>query len=199
MFQLGSSMDMLMLVSLVMVAWPAIITGAIIGWRLSFQSGVIELVVISLVGAIAAVAWEILSGFAYSLDEHTVTISMIGGYFGGIALGAIAQLTARKVLGSEDVRLMSSGKIRAHANYMLYSFLWRMCFWLCLLFSFCAIGAFVLATMVAYDKGIAVMLSYRLELAIMVGSAVLAVGTFYLRRWTVNYYRNVVWPRQTYT
>jgi hypothetical protein len=95
--------------------------------------------------------------------------------------------------------MITKGRFFAAANYALYYMLTSLLFYLCVMFVICAVGTVVLAALVARDQGLAVMLTYRLELGIGVSSAALAVATFYLRRWSIRHYRTVVWPRQTFS
>ncbi|MBP9757831.1 MAG: hypothetical protein KBD06_04485 [Candidatus Pacebacteria bacterium] len=94
--------------------------------------------------------------------------------------------------------MLTKGRFFAAANYTFYYLLSRFLLYLSVLCGICAIGTVVLASLVAYEHGIVVMLSYRLELAIGVVSVLLTISTHYLRRWTIRHYRSVVWPRQTY-
>lgn len=96
MLQLGTSADMIVLalVTFVSVGWPALITGAILGWRFSM---VIEMLVITLIGTVATSAWVHLSGFVSLFDTPSMVTIATANYFFGGAVGTLAQIARRSL------------------------------------------------------------------------------------------------------
>lgn len=88
MLQLGSSTDMFMLalVSYVAIAWPALISGFIVGVR---NSLFLEMLVITLIGGVASVAWMYLSGFVELSSESLAVIGAVSFYIGGVIGGLL--------------------------------------------------------------------------------------------------------------
>lgn len=96
MLQLGTSADMFMmaLVAFVSTGWPALFTGAVIGWRFSM---LIESLVVTLVGAVITSVWVHVSGFATLLGSEATVIIGTVCFFGGGLLGTVAQIIKRTV------------------------------------------------------------------------------------------------------